>query len=114
MKQITTLTAAPKQSHSLVLDNNDTADFYLEYCGRMESWYFSIAYNNTVQKCIKVVLTPNALRHLRRIIPFGIAFVSESQVEPFRIDDFITGRIKMYVLNEEDVATVEAEIYNIE
>ena len=114
MKLITTLTDAPKQQHTLVLYNNETADFYLEYCGRMESWYFSISYNDITQKCIKVVLTPNALRHLRRIIPFGIAFISESQVEPFRIDDFISGRIKMYVLNEEDVASVETEIYNIE
>ena len=112
MKLITTLTDAPKQQHTLVLDNNDTADFYIEYCGRMESWYFSIQYNDITQKCIKAVLTPNALRHLRRVIPFGIAFVSESLVEPFRIDDFVTGRIQMYVLNEEDVVTLEEEVYN--
>lgn len=114
MKQITTITAAPKQQHTLVLENNETADFYLEYCGRMESWYFSISYNNTVQNCIKAVLTPNALRHLRRIIPFGIAFISESQVEPFRLDDFAAGRVQMYVLNSEDVAEIEQEIYNEE
>ena len=112
MKQITTLTNAPKQIHSLVLENNETADFYLEYCGRMESWYFSISYNDTVQNCIKVVLTPNALRHLRRIIPFGIAFISESQVEPFRLDDFSAGRVEMYVLNADEVEQIEQEIYN--
>ncbi len=112
MKQITTLTSAPKQIHSLVLENNETADFYLEYCGRMESWYFSISYNDTVQNCIKVVLTPNALRHLRRIIPFGIAFISDSQVEPFRLDDFSAGRVEMYVLNADEVEQIEQEIYN--
>lgn len=112
MKQITTLTNAPKQIHSLVLENNETADFYLEYCGRMESWYFSISYNDTVQNCIKVVLTPNALRHLRRIIPFGIAFISDSQVEPFRLDDFSAGRVEMYVLNADEVEQIEQEIYN--
>lgn len=112
MKQITTITQAPKQQHSLVLDNNETADFYLEYCGRMESWYFNIVYKDIIQKCIKVVLTPNALRHLRRILPFGIAFVSESQVEPFQIDDFSSGRIQMFILNEEDVLTIEDEFYN--
>lgn len=112
MKQITTLTAAPKQMHTLVLDNNETADFYLEYSGRMQSWYYSINYNDFTQKCIKVVLTPNSLRHVRRIIPFGIAFIANSNVEPFQIDDFKSGRIKMYVLNKEDVATVEDEIYN--
>ena len=114
MKQITTLTAAPKQQHTLILENNDTVDFYLEYCGRMQSWYFNISYKNIEQKCIKVVLTPNALRHLRKIIPFGIAFISEGNVEPFQIDDFATGKVQMYVLNNDDVATIESEVYNLE
>lgn len=112
MKQITTITNAPKQRHSIVLENNETADFYLEYCGRMESWYFSISYKDTIQNCIKVVLTPNALRHLRRIIPFGIAFISESQVEPFRQDDFSAGRVELYLLNADEVKQIEQEIYN--
>lgn len=112
MKIIRTITAAPKQQHTLVLENNDTADFYLEYCPRMQSWYFNISYGDITQKCIKVVLTPNALRHLRRIIPFGLAFVSEGEVEPFRQDDFSSGRIQLFVLNEEDVAQIEEEIYN--
>ena len=112
MKEITTITAAPKQQHTLVLENNETADFYLEYCARMQSWYFNISYKNTTQNCIKVVLTPNALRYMRRIIPFGLAFIADSRVEPFSQDDFKTGRIKMYVLNEEEVAQVEEEIYN--
>lgn len=112
MKLITTITAAYKQQHTLVLENNDTADFYLEYCPRMQSWYFNISYGDITQKCIKVVLTPNALRHLRRIIPFGLAFVSEGEVEPFRQDDFSSGRIQLFVLNEEDVAQIEEEIYN--
>jgi hypothetical protein len=114
MKQITTLTAAPKQQHTLVLENNDTADFYLEYCPRMQSWYFNISYGDITQKCIKVVLTPNALRHLRRVIPFGIAFMSDSLVEPFGQEDFKNGRVQIYVLNEEDVAEIESEIYNEE
>lgn len=112
MKQITTITAAPKQQHTLVLENNDTVDFYLEYCPRMQSWYYSFNYKSITEKCIKVVLTPNSLRHLRRVIPFGLAFVSESQVEPFSQDDFLTGRIQLYVLNAEDVALIEEEIYN--
>lgn len=112
MKRITTLTSAAKQQHTLVLDNNDTADFYLEYCPRMQSWYFNFTYGEITQNCIKVVLTPNALRHLRRLIPFGIAFLSESEVEPFSQDDFKTGRVQMFVLNQEDVAEIEAEIYN--
>jgi len=112
MKIITTITDAPKQQHTLVLENNDTVDFYIEYCPRMQSWYYSFNYKNITQNCIKVVLTPNSLRHLRRVIPFGLAFISESQVEPFNQDDFLIGRVQLCVLNEEEVAQIEEEIYN--
>lgn len=114
MKLITSITAAFKQQHTLVLDNNETVDFYLEYCPRMQSWYYSFTYKDITQKCIKVVLSPNSLRHLRRVIPFGLAFVSTGKVEPFSQDDFTSGKIQLYVLNEEDVKQVEEEIYNIE
>lgn len=112
MKQITTITSAPKQQHTLVLENNDTVDFYLQYCPRMQAWYYNFTYKNITENCIKVVLTPNSLRHLRRVIPFGLAFLSDSQVEPFSQDDFITGRIQLYVLNEDEIKEVEEEIYN--
>lgn len=112
MKQITTITAAQKQQHTLVLENNETVEFYIEYCPRMQAWYYNFTYKNITQNCIKVVLTPNSLRHLRRVIPFGLAFLSDSQVEPFNQDDFLTGRIQLYVLNEDEVAEFEEEFYN--
>ena len=111
MQQITTLTDEPRQRHQLVLDTNETVDFRLYFSARQQAWYFDFTYNDLTCKCSKVVLTPNALRCFRRIIPFGIAFDTDGFVEPFQIDDFSTGRVKMYVLNEEDVQTIEQEIY---
>lgn len=112
MKQITTLTNSPKQRHQLVLDNNETVDFLLYYSARQQAWYFDFTYKETSAKCLKVVLTPNALRCFRRTLPFGIAFLSNGYVEPFQLDDFSSGRVKMYVLNSEDVQTIEQEVYN--
>lgn len=56
-------------------------------------------------------MTPNALRCFLRIIPFGIAFSTNSYVEPFQLDDFSSGRVQMYLLNSEDVQTIEQEIF---
>lgn len=113
MKEITTLTNEPKQRHTLVLDNNETVEFYLYYSIRNQAWYFDFTYKDITDNCLKVVLTPNSLRHLKRIIPFGIAFATDGYVEPFQIDDFSSGRVKMYVLNSEDVENVEQEIFEI-
>lgn len=107
MKQITTLTSSPKQKMQLVLDNNETADFYIYYNGRVQSWFFDISYNETIINCVKVCLHPNILRQFRRIIPFGLAFLSESKVEPFELTSFSSGQTGFYVLNSEEVETVE-------
>lgn len=111
MHQITTLTNEPIQRHQLVLDNNDTVDFRLYFSSRTQCWYFDFAYKELSVKCSKVVLSPNLLRNFRRIIPFGIAFASDGSTEPFRLDDFSSNRIKMYVLNSEDIESIEQEIY---
>lgn len=111
MQQITTLTNEPKQRHQLVLDNNETVDFRLYYSARQQAWYYDFTYNDLTCNCSKVVLSPNALRQFRRIIPWGLAFDAEGGVEPFQLDDFSSGRVKMYVLNSEDVQTIEQEIY---
>lgn len=111
MRQITTLTNSPNQRHQLVLDNNETVDFRLYYSARQQAWYYDFTYNDLTCNCSKVVLSPNALRCFRRIISWGLAFDTDGFVDPFQLDDFSSGRVKMYVLNAEDVESIEQEIY---
>lgn len=113
MQQIDTISSEPKQRFSLVLDNNETVDFKLYYLARMQSWYYDFTYKDLTVNSSKVVLTPNSLRNFRRIIPFGIAFTSDGLVEPFEITDFSSGRVKMYVLNSDEVNQIEEEIFNL-
>lgn len=111
MQEITTLTKSPRQRWTLVLDNNETAEFYLYYLSRMQAWYYDLEYKNFVIKCSKCVLTPNSLRSFRRILPFGIAFLSDDVLDPFQDDDFATGRVKMYLLSKDEVNDIEKTIY---
>ena len=97
----------------LILENNETVDFKLYYLGRQESWFYDFSYNDLTVNCSRVTLTPNALRQFKNIIPFGISFSSDDFVEPFSIDDFVSGRVKMYVLNSDEVKQVETEIFNL-
>lgn len=114
MQVITSLTQSPNQIHQLVLDNNDTAEFKLRYYARMLSWYFDLTYNNKTINNVKIVLHPNILRQFRNILPFGITFFTDngSPIEPFQKTDFSTGRVKMGILNSEEVNLIESEVYN--
>ena len=113
MKVITSITAEPKQRLVLILDNNETAVMRLYYYSSQRSWYFDIEYNGYENKGNKVVLTPNAIRHLRRKLPFGIAFLSGSNADPFQLEDFADGTVLMVLLSQEDVQELEDYVYNV-
>lgn len=112
MKIITSITAEPKQRFVLRLDNNESVIMRLYYYPTQSSWYFDIEYGEYINNGNKVVLTMNALRHLRNIIPFGIAFLSGSSAEPFQLEDFINGNVLAVLLNKEDVQEIEDTVYN--
>ena len=116
MQAMTSFTSAPKQFYQLVLDTNEVADFHIRYYPRMLSWYFDIAYKDININNVKVVLHPNILRQFKTKLPFGLMFYTENEspVEPFQITDFQTGRVKMAILNEEEILQVESEVFDVE
>lgn len=113
MQIIENITTAVKQKMTLVLDNNEKADFWLHFNARMEAWFFSFTYKDITIKDLKVCLHPNILRQFRNIIPFGITFISKNLVEPFQQSSFAKGTCEMWLLSQEDVQAIEDEIYNI-
>ena len=110
-KLLTSITSQPKQRMVLQLDNNDSAIMRLYYHPSQTSWYFDIEYGNYINNGNKVVLTMNALRHLRNKLPFGIAFVSGTNAEPFQLEDFANGNVYALLLNKEDDQEIESEVY---
>ena len=112
MKIITSITSQPKQRLVLKLSNNEYAIMHLYYYSTQNSWYFDIEYKEYINRGNKVVLTMNALRHLRNKLPFGIAFISTLTAEPFQIEDFESNNVLMLLLDEEDVKIVEETVYN--
>lgn len=113
MRIITEFTANPKQTCTLVLENQETVTFRLYFLPTQLSWYFDFTYNDVVNNGNKVVLGANILRSFKNIIPFGLAFQANDGVEPFEVDCFINGRINVYLLSSDDVEAMESNIYNV-
>lgn len=67
----------------------------------------NISYGNFVANGLRLVATPNMLFQWKNIIPFGLMCVSNDGYDPFYLDDFTTGRIKIYLLNSTDVPIFE-------
>ena len=112
MKIITSITSEARQRIVLKLDNNEKAIMRLYYYASQNSWYFDIDYNGYINNGNKVVLTMNALRHLKDRLPFGIAFIASSNAEPFALNSFSSGSAMMLLLNQDDVNEIEEVIYD--
>ena len=112
MQIITSITEEPKQQFNLKLENNELATMRLYYYESQKSWFFDIEYKEYVNNGNRVVLTFNALRHLKNRLPFGIGFIAGTSAEPFGLDAFTSGKFIMLLLNQDDVQQIEETIYN--
>lgn len=111
MELINNLTDEPIQTFTYNVDGGDTVSITLYFYPTQQSWFFDFTYGDYTCNGERVVLTPNALRHLKHIIPFGIAFLADGYAEPYKIDDFSSGRVSMYMLNSDDVTEIESGFY---
>ena len=44
-------------------------------------------------------------------MPFGLAFLSNDNIPPFKVDDFVS-RVSLYILSPDDVEQIEDYIFN--
>lgn len=113
MKQILEFTADPYQTAQIPLeDTNGTASITLYWAPTQQSWYFDISYNNIVSNGNKLCLGPNILRCFSSLLPFGLMVVGSNLLEPYKIDDFVTQRVRVFVLNSTEVKQFERLVYN--
>lgn len=115
MNLIDNLTGFADQQTNLLLPDGTTAQLRLIFCGATNRWYFNLVHPlkpngiNGVQLCC----FPNILHQWDNILPFGIACVTADGTDPFNANDFATGRVKLYLLNEEDIDNIESVLFGV-
>ncbi|MEZ5691198.1 MAG: hypothetical protein R3D71_06000 [Rickettsiales bacterium] len=111
MRLIDKITANAAQKITLNSDDGEEIKLYLRYLPSVESWSYELNYKNYTVKGERLVLSPNILRKYKNLFLFGIAIISEDGLDPSYIDDFATGRVKLYLLSNDDKNVLENEIY---
>ena len=107
------LTDSPIQTFSIPLSTRMSVDFKLYFYSTQKSWYFDFAYNGKQFNGHKLVLGANILRCYQNVIPFGVAIQAIDDVEPYKIDDFSSGRVQFCVLeNTLEVAQIERIVFD--
>ena len=98
------------QNLQLLLDDGSIATFEFKYRPMTRRWTLDVQHavlpNGKVYS-LNVCAYANLLRPWRNIIPFGLACVTQTGVDPFNLDDFRSGRATLYLLTAADVSSVE-------
>lgn len=111
MKEITGLTDNPKQSLFFVLENNTTFSLYLEFRANVNGWVYSITKDSFKLNNKRLVMSPNILFQFTNILNFGITVISNDGQDPNSVDDFITERVRLFVIENTEKKEIEDEFF---
>lgn len=66
-----------------------------------------IEYQGKSARGIKIVRGPNILTRNKNTLPFGLSVTVADNYEPFLINDFSSGRVKMFLLTSAEVQEID-------
>jgi hypothetical protein len=111
MTQITGLQSSPIQVFTAADPNTGSPIlFTLTYRPRVQAWFADIVFGSFTLHGFRLTKYPNVLQAYRNIIPFGLALAITDDLDPFLINDLVSGRVTLYLLLASEVAEIQALI----
>jgi hypothetical protein len=107
MKQITLLTDNANQKVAIVTDDALVVQLTFRFLPSQQVWMYDVSQDTFTANGRTLVISPNNLMQFRNIINFGLFCRSTDGYEPYKIDDFSSGRVTVFVLNASEVNQVE-------
>ncbi len=111
MRYLNKLSANPLQKFLIVTEAGDQVAIVLRYLPTQQQWIIDIQQGSYVIEGLSLVVSPNLLLSYANLLPFGMMVTSDNNFEPAFLDDFTSGRIKVYILSAEDVQIIADGIY---
>ena len=110
MNQINNLSNDAYQVTHIKLDDGSIVDMTLRYIPSTQQWLYDINHSLLTVTGRLLCNHLNVLRSFKNVIPFGVACSVTDGTEPLLQDDFINGRVNIYILNAQDVQSIESII----
>lgn len=110
MNRLEGIRASGTQVLATTASNGDKITITLAFNAATQIWKMDVEWETFALNGNRVFSSPNLLNQYEKIIPFGLAIITEGGGEPFIVNDFSSGRVNMYVLSPEEVAEIN-ELY---
>lgn len=108
---ITNLKNKARQQFKVQIPDKDIAEFNFYFLPSQRGWYFDVTYGDFTTTGLHLVTSYNVLRSYFNLLRFGLSCQVDDGSEPYFEDDLYTGRVKLYILSEDEVNAVEEVIY---
>ncbi len=107
MRVLDGIRATGTQKLRTAADNGDSIEMTLYYMPATQGWRMDITSGDFTIKGQRLYNLPNILFQYQNIIPFGIGvFATDLGSDPFLVNDFSTGRIRIGILTPAEVEEV--------
>ena len=101
MIRITNITDSPKQRHTLITPVGDCV-MELTYRPAVQSWFFDLTWNDKTIQGYRIAAGLPLIMGANW--PFAFFCLESGGVDPYRMDDFKTGRCQLYFITPETTA----------
>jgi hypothetical protein len=105
MVQLTGITDEPMQMHTIPLED-DSISLHLRFYGLPAFWCFDVKYKSKEVKGVKLSLGTLHLESNNLPFDFALEDTSKTGIDPFRMDDFSSGRINIYMLEPAELREI--------
>ena len=104
MFQINQITDSPNQTSTVILPDNSSVTFTLQYFSQQYGWFItSLAWGNITLQGIRVCNSPNILLQFTNQLTWGLACYTTGNREPTQLQDFSSGASKLYILDSTEI-----------
>lgn len=97
------ITITENSTIEIINAKNETYTGYINYNSSRQGWFLDLVSESFSIYGIRMTSVPNILRQWKDRLGFGICVLTENKSEPFFLEDFNTGRAKMYLLEPDDL-----------
>ncbi len=97
-KIIEDLDDSAKQDFKLNLEDGNTLECSIVFMPTQNNWFLTFTYKDRVVNNIRITNSPNFIRELKNLVPFGLGCSASNKFDPCAQDDFLTQRCKLFLL----------------
>lgn len=102
MIQIENITADPHQRHTLLTDAGQVV-IVLRFLPVVQIWVMDIEHEGRAQRGVKLSASVLHIRSFNFPFDFTVVLTDDTGIDPFRRDDFETGRCELYFVTPADM-----------